>query len=104
RKLMEPLKDVRNVTGFGHVGDGNLHLNVTTKEYSQTVKDVLEPFLYEWVSKQRGSISAEHGLGLHKAKYLGLGKSLHALDIMRNIKTLFDPNLILNPYKLFPYK
>ena len=47
--------------GYGHVGDGNMHLNVTSRQYNQEVMDKIEPFLYEWTSKQKGSISAEHG-------------------------------------------
>jgi FAD/FMN-containing dehydrogenase len=47
--------------GYGHVGDGNLHLNMTTKEFEPEVLDLIEPFVYEWTSKYRGSISAEHG-------------------------------------------
>lgn len=47
--------------GYGHVGDGNMHLNITSKEYDQQVMDKIEPFLYEWTSKHKGSISAEHG-------------------------------------------
>ena len=50
----------------------------------------------------KGSISAEHGLGFKKANYIHHSKSLAAVDNMKNIKQLFDPNAILNPYKLLP--
>ncbi|XP_059078766.1 D-2-hydroxyglutarate dehydrogenase, mitochondrial-like isoform X2 [Tigriopus californicus] len=46
--------------GYGHVGDGNMHLNITTKEYDDQVMQLIEPFLYEWTSHHKGSISAEH--------------------------------------------
>jgi len=47
------------------VGDyaGNLHLNMTSAEYDQAIMDRIEPYVYDWTAKQRGSISAEHGLG-----------------------------------------
>ena len=47
--------------GYGHVGDGNMHLNITGREYDQDVMDKIEPFLYEFTQERRGSISAEHG-------------------------------------------
>ncbi len=81
---------------------GNLHFNVTTPEYSREVHQMIEPFIYEYVSEQRGSISAEHGLGLLKNKYIGYSKSKAAVTVMRNLKEMFDPNGILNPYKTLP--
>ncbi|XP_023323293.1 D-2-hydroxyglutarate dehydrogenase, mitochondrial [Eurytemora carolleeae] len=88
--------------GYGHVGDGNLHLNVTTKEYSKEVHDLIEPFLYEWTANYRGSISAEHGLGFKKRNYIGFSKSQPAIQLMKNIKQVMDPRCILNPYKVLP--
>jgi len=49
--------------GYGHVGDGNLHLTVTSAERSPDLKAKIEPFIFEWVAEAKGSISAEHGLG-----------------------------------------
>jgi len=88
--------------GYGHIGDGNLHLNVTTPRYSQEVMDLIEPFLYEWTSKYRGSISAEHGLGFKKRNFIGFSKSAAAVMLMKKIKQEMDPNGILNPYKVLP--
>ena len=53
--------DIIRCVGYGHIGDGNMHLNITSKAYSHQVMDKIEPFLYEWTSEQKGSISAEHG-------------------------------------------
>ena len=53
--------DVIRCVGYGHVGDGNMHLNVTSKTYDKDILAKIEPFLYEWTSKVHGSISAEHG-------------------------------------------
>lgn len=53
-------------------------------------------------AKFRGSISAEHGIGVHKPAYLHLSKSASAISLMQQLKTLMDPNDILNPYKILP--
>ncbi len=93
---------VRCIVGYGHMGDGNLHLNISADGYSPQVIDAVEPFVYEWVQRHNGSISAEHGLGLMKASCIGYSKSPAMLQTMRRVKTLFDPNGILNPYKFLP--
>mmetsp|Transcript_24655 Transcript_24655/g.97356 ORF Transcript_24655/g.97356 Transcript_24655/m.97356 type:complete len:222 (-) Transcript_24655:1695-2360(-) len=90
--------------GWGHIGDGNLHLNVaiTQQGASEAVKAQMDPFLYEWVKSRRGSISAEHGLGLMKAEKIYYTKPKPAVDIMKLIKNALDPNGILNPHKVLP--
>jgi len=93
------------VTGFGHLGDGNLHLNIYTPgdfQKSPTVQQAIEPFVYEWVSSRRGSISAEHGIGIMKPAVLHMSKTPEIIDVMRSIKGSLDPNNILNPYKVLP--
>lgn len=109
-RLYEIVKDLRNrigdrvlnIVGYGHIGDGNLHLNIVTQEYDKNIHQHLEPYVFEWVKDCSGSISAEHGIGLKKAKYLHYSKSAESIDMMKNIKTMFDPNGILNPYKVVP--
>ncbi|KAK6732169.1 hypothetical protein RB195_016507 [Necator americanus] len=91
----------KHIVTYGHMGDGNSHLNITAEEFSKELYDRLYPFIYEWVSVHGGSISAEHGIGQLKLPYSGLGKSLAEREIVRRIKSLFDPNGILNPYKSF---
>lgn len=61
-------KPVVDVVGYGHLGDGNIHLNVPVRSYDKRVEKCIEPFVYEWISSHKGSISAEHGLGLSKGK------------------------------------
>ena len=90
---------VRHVVGFGHMGDGNLHLNIMTSGRTKQITDAIEPFVYEITSAHNGSISAEHGLGVMKAPYLGYSKSQDMISMMKQIKTMFDPKGILNPYK-----
>lgn len=90
---------VIDAVGYGHIGDGNLHLNVAVRRYEKTVEKVLEPFVYEWVSSKKGSISAEHGLGFQKKNYIGYSKSEAEIEQMKLLKALYDPKAILNPYK-----
>lgn len=91
---------VEAVYGFGHVGDSNLHLNVKCDSYSEKVQKMIEPFIYEFTKKHNGSISAEHGIGFEKKEYLKLYKQKEALDLMKQLKMVMDPNSILNPYKV----
>ncbi|WVQ78193.1 hypothetical protein IAT38_000276 [Cryptococcus sp. DSM 104549] len=90
---------IKSVAGFGHMGDGNLHLNVVADEFSDEVQSAIEPFIYELVAEYNGSISAEHGLGAMKAPYISYSQSRTSVALMRRIKELFDPKAILNPYK-----
>lgn len=90
------------VCGYGHVGDSNLHLNVSCSEFNDEIYKRVEPFVYEYTSKLRGSISAEHGIGFLKTKYLKYSKQPEALKLMKELKMVMDPNGILNPYKVLP--
>jgi D-lactate dehydrogenase (cytochrome) len=90
---------------FGHLGDGNIHYNI-----SQPIGADTEAFLGRWyemndavhrvVAKFGGSISAEHGIGVMKRKLLPQVKDPVALDLMRSLKRTLDPNNILNPGKV----
>ncbi|XP_023221308.1 D-2-hydroxyglutarate dehydrogenase, mitochondrial-like [Centruroides sculpturatus] len=88
--------------GYGHIGDGNVHLNMTSTNYSSDILNQIEPFVYEWTAKHKGSISAEHGLGFKKRNYIKYSKSQNAINLMKNMKNLLDPKGILNPYKVLP--
>ncbi|CAG8602318.1 10405_t:CDS:10, partial [Racocetra persica] len=96
--------NVVDVIGFGHIGDGNLHLSITSKSYSLEIIRLIESCIREWTDQYKGSLSAEHGLGLIKAKILEHSKPKAMVDIMRKIKHNIDPNGIMNPYKFFPYQ
>jgi len=90
---------------FGHLGDGNIHYNVT-----QPVGADKAQFLARWdevngavfavVAKYGGSISAEHGIGVLKREFLPKVKDPVALDLMRTLKRTLDPKGILNPGKV----
>lgn len=82
---------VVDVVGYGHMGDSNLHLNVAVRRYDKRVEEILEPFVYEWIAKVNGSISAEHGLGIAKKNYIGYSRSETMVGLMKQIKNLYDP-------------
>jgi len=87
------------VVGYGHMGDSNLHLNIPVRRYTKEVEKALEPWVYEWIQKRNGSISAEHGLGIAKRAYIGYSRSETMIRLMKQIKDLYDPKGIMNPYK-----
>ena len=97
--------DVSNVhvLGYGHLGDGNLHLNVSSPDgYHAELEKIIEPFVYQWTADRRGSVSAEHGVGAMKPEELRHSKDEASIEAMRRIKDVFDPRGILNPYKVLP--
>ncbi|KAI1283193.1 D-2-hydroxyglutarate dehydrogenase, mitochondrial [Halotydeus destructor] len=93
---------ITRVSGCGHVGDFNVHLSITAPTFNADIRSTLEPWLYEWTRQRGGSISAEHGLGMHKRKYIHFSKPAEAVEMMKRVKFLFDPKNILNPKKLLP--
>lgn len=91
---------------FGHVGDGNLHVNIL-KGPNMSDTEFRSYFsggdsaLFELVKSLKGSISAEHGIGLLKKPYLTFNRTPAEIDVMRQIKQIFDPAGIMNPGKVF---
>ena len=95
------------VCWYGHIGDGNLHLNILRPEQLSVEEfmakgHAMSPKIFELVQARRGSISAEHGVGLVKKDFLNYSRSEAEIELMRGIKQLFDPHQILNPGKMFP--
>lgn len=91
---------------FGHIGDGNLHLNIlkpaslSKDEFFEKCKAV-NTRVFDTVKKYDGSISAEHGVGMTKKPYLNYTRSETEIGYMKALKQVFDPNNIMNPGKLF---
>jgi FAD/FMN-containing dehydrogenase len=90
---------------FGHLGDGNIHYNVSQppgmdRTIFLSYWEALNAAVYEIVLDLGGSISAEHGIGRLKRALLPHAKQPVEIELMRKIKTAFDPNGILNPGKL----
>ncbi len=95
------------VVWFGHIGDGNLHMNVLrpedwSVEAFHRAGKTLSPRVFELVQRHGGSVSAEHGVGLLKRDDLGWSRSAEELGMMAAIKRQFDPDCILNPGKMLP--
>ncbi|HEX4139710.1 MAG TPA: FAD-linked oxidase C-terminal domain-containing protein, partial [Candidatus Methylacidiphilales bacterium] len=89
---------------FGHMGDGNLHPTFLTNEKNAEEMHRVEAAFQEIVTetvRRGGTITGEHGVGLAKKKFLPESVGDLNLDIMRKLKRIFDPNLILNPGKMF---
>lgn len=91
---------------FGHIGDGNLHLNIlkpanlTKDEFFDKCKGV-NVQVFETVKKYNGSISAEHGVGMTKKDYLDYTRDPVEIGYLRELKKVFDPKGIMNPGKIF---
>lgn len=93
------------VLGYGHAGDGNIHLHplkddLSDVEWRRRFPKVMEE-LYTAAAAMGGTISGEHGIGLAKKKYLQLGLEEEQIRLMKEVKRLFDPGCILNPGKIF---
>jgi len=91
---------------FGHIGDGNLHLNILKPKamaddvFFKACKEV-DPMMFRLIQKYEGSISAEHGIGLLKRDFLIFSRTEEEIRLMKEIKKVFDPKNILNPGKIF---
>jgi FAD/FMN-containing dehydrogenase len=85
---------------FGHVGDGNLHLNVKYPPPVDKTEEVTK-LVYGITGDFAGSISAEHGIGILKRPYLKLSRTAEEIETMRTLKRALDPHHILNPGRIF---
>jgi len=94
------------VLTFGHVGDGNLHVNVLKPEAMEreaflTLCRAAEPAIFKLIQQHRGSVSAEHGIGLLKKQALPYSRTQTELKLLLAIKMAFDPRGLMNPGKIF---
>lgn len=107
--LLEGIDEISKKYGFkipcfGHTGDGNVHTNVMVpdKNDEEQVKKGYEAVeeVFKLTVELGGTLSGEHGIGLSKAPFMKLAFSDVEMNLMRNIKKAFDPNNILNPFKM----
>ena len=94
------------IVWFGHIGDGNLHLNILKPDTMDKAEffgccEAVNQEVFATVQRFNGSVSAEHGVGMTKKPYLDFSRSSVEIDCMRGIKQVFDPNGIMNPGKVF---
>ncbi|OEH78327.1 actin interacting protein [Cyclospora cayetanensis] len=92
------------VIGYGHIGDGNIHINVLVQEGAKAeelrkIQQVADNLVYNFVQQHGGSISAEHGVGILKASAIPKLRSQAFISTLNRLKHVFDPKGILNPYK-----
>jgi len=102
--LSESINDLQLCT-FGHMADGNLHILAWTDSGSEADKAKAVEFVYqkvyEIVGDMNGTVTAEHGVGAMKRKYLHLCRSEEEIAVMRLLKQAMDPKGILNPNRVF---
>jgi glycolate oxidase len=109
-KLITGIKDIGKQFGFnsvcfGHLGDGNLHINILKEQMSEedwqtkVIDGIGE--IFKLTVSLGGTLSGEHGIGIAKRPYMNIAMKETNLEIMRGIKKVFDPNGILNPGKIF---
>lgn len=109
--LLKAVKDAGEKYGFksicyGHAGDGNLHVNIIKGDLSdehwrnEVPKGIRE--IFEKTVALNGTLSGEHGIGLVQKEYMTIAFSDASIQLMKNIKDVFDPKQILNPGKIFP--
>lgn len=110
-ELIDALKKISATHGFtticyGHAGDGNVHANIIRgdmdeKKWRDELPDAIAD-VHRAVVDLGGSISGEHGIGYSQKKYLPIAVGAIEIELMKKIKSIFDPNGILNPGKIFP--
>ncbi len=96
RQLAAAYPTARLIT-FGHLGDGNLHVGIGPVED----KAPIESLVYDSLDQVKGSISAEHGIGMEKKPYLTRSRSAVEIQLMQMLKGSLDPKGLLNPGKIF---
>jgi FAD/FMN-containing dehydrogenase len=86
---------------FGHLADSNIHICVRRETVAEQPHERIDAIVYRCVGEFEGAVSAEHGIGLLKKKYLGLSRSAGEIAVMRGLKQALDPRNILNRGKIF---
>ena len=112
-RLLKGIKEIGNKYGFksvcyGHAGDGNLHVNIVKGDMTddnwkkEVPKGIRE--IFELTISLKGTLSGEHGIGFVQKNYMDIAFSKSHLELMEQIKYIFDPNNIMNPGKILPDK
>lgn len=85
---------------FGHLGDGNLHVITYVGDRSPEARHAVEEMVYQPLAAIGGSVSAEHGVGVHKLSHLSISRNSGEIALMRTLKRALDPANVLNPGKV----
>ena len=97
---LEAVEGVETVFPFGHIADGNVHFIVGKKDEGELLTHQINQVIYLPLLQMGGSISAEHGIGIEKKKYLEYSRSEDEINLMKILKKSLDPKNILNPGKI----
>lgn len=110
-ELVETVREVMRKHGltaisYGHVGDGNLHVNIlkrelTNEQWGRAVEPAVRELFRRTVA-MGGQITGEHGVGFVQRNYLDIAYPRHQIELLREVKRVFDPQGILNPSKVLP--
>lgn len=92
------------VVVFGHLGDGNLHVSISTGDSNEETRIKIESLVYKPLKEIGGSISAEHGIGLKKKDHLSISRNPGEIALMMRLKEAMDPKGLLNRGKVLPNK
>ena len=101
-KKLKKLPFVEHVFTFGHVADGNIHFIIGKNNNSIENTEKINEVIYSNLKENGGSVSAEHGIGLDKKKYLHTSRSAEEIKLMKTLKEILDPKNILNPGRVIP--
>ena len=109
-RLLKGIKEIARrhevrIINFGHAGDGNVHVNVLKDDLLHARWEALVPVVTEEIYRLAlslgGTITGEHGIGATRRGYLSMALDEMQIDLMRQIRQVFDPNRVLNPGKIF---
>ena len=101
-KKLKKLSFIEHVFTFGHVADGNIHFIIGKNDNSKENTEKINQIIYSNLKENGGSVSAEHGIGLDKKKYLHTSRSSEEINLMKTLKKILDPKKILNPGRVIP--
>jgi glycolate oxidase len=110
-RLLKGMKEIATrhgvrIVSFGHAGDGNVHVNVLKDDLPgddwQALVPAVQHEIYHLALGLGGTITGEHGVGATRRHYLSMALDEAQIELMRRLRTAFDPNNILNPGKIFP--
>ncbi|WP_124980019.1 FAD-binding oxidoreductase [Nonlabens xiamenensis] len=98
---LKEIDGVEQVYAFGHVADGNIHFMIGKENTSADLKKAIDHCIYDGLKAIGGSVSAEHGIGVHKKEYLQICRTTEEIQLMKQVKNMMDPKGLLNPGKIF---
>jgi len=86
---------------FGHIGDGNVHIIINVGPETRQLHREIDEIIYQLINELKGSVSAEHGIGMMKKPFLAFSRSEEEIAMMRTVKNSLDPKGILSPGRIF---